>query len=166
MLDVVVNMFTRRHPQRDATLALTRIMTRYDMSRIAYVEGIVDDRRSGDERNVAFGVWLFPCGPSAKAVDIDLSTGIPAVSHDVRAEGLGILTPVQLKHKNFMVAVQGDKDVWKFFRCRVCHNTSRAGGWFQLGLNTDRVIELESYQRAAFREHIEHVQSAASAVVE
>jgi hypothetical protein len=165
MLDLVVNLFSRCNPRRDAILALTRIMNRYDLSKMGYEEGLQPERRAREERHIALGVWLFPCGPSDMAVDVDLSTGIPAVTHDLRGEGFGILTPVCLDHSNFMVAVQDDEIDWRFFRCRVAHNTEKPGGWFQLGLRTDRVIELESFQRTAFRDHVAAVRQEATATL-
>lgn len=166
MLDLVVNLFSRCHPKRDAVVALTRIINRYDLRKMGFDEGHRPERRTREERHVAMGVWLFPCGPSDLAVDVELSTGIPAVTADVRGEGFGILTPVRLNHSNFMVAVQDDEYDWQFFRCRVCHNTEKPGGWFQIGMQTDRVIELESYQRTAFRNHVEAVSNEATETLE
>lgn len=157
MLDIVYDMFSRRHPKRDATRAVTRIMNRYDMVRLSFDEGIQEERRRSDERSVALGVWLFPCGEEDMAKDVDFSRGVPAVTHDLRAEGFGVLTPVQLKDEHFLVAALDD-EVWSFFRCSVRHNSARPGGWFQLGLQVDRAIELDQQQRRAFREHVEAVQ--------
>lgn len=157
MLDIVVNMFSRRHPKRDATLAVTRIMNRFDMVRLSYDEGHSPDRRTCDERHVALGVWLFPCGPEDKAGDIDYSRGVPAVTHDLRSEGFGVMTPVRLAHEHFMIAAKDD-DVWRFFRCHVRHNTAKPGGWYQLGVQVDRTLELDCKHRAAFREHVESIQ--------
>lgn len=153
MLENVVNMFTRRQPGRDATLAVARIMSRYDMTRLSYGEGLHEDRRSRDERNVATGVWLFPCGPHADAGSLRIAAGVPAVTHDIRPSGFGILTPVKIEEQHFVVAFP-DENAWKFFSAEVCHNTPRPGHWYQLGLKIDRVVELDQSRRAEFRQHI------------
>lgn len=158
MLDVVVNMFTRQNPRRNAALALTRIMNRFDMAKLGYDEGLTEDRRSRDERHVAMGVWLFPCGPNDRGNDFSVAGGVPAVTHDLRSQGFGIMTPVKLKHQNFIVAAP-DEENWRFFRSSVAHNTRKQGGWYQLGLHVDRSIEMDSIQRGKFRAHIEAVQA-------
>ena len=157
MLDAFVNLFTRRDPKREAALALTRIMNRYDMGRLGYQEGISPDRRS-NERHVALGVWLFPCGPDDDASEIVISRGVPAVTHDLRSEGFGIMTPVRMNHENYFVATQ-DEDNWHFFRCHVRHNTRKPGGWFQLGLQVDCAIDLDSNHRGKFRSHINAIEA-------
>lgn len=160
MLDVVVNMFTRRDPRRSAALAVARIMSRYEMVRLSFEEGIRDDRRASDERNVALGVWLFPCRPADTAADIHFSAGVPAITHGVRPEGFSILTPVRLRQPCFVVAIEDEEEHgWRFFRCQVRHNTRKTGGWFQLGLQVDRVIQLEGPQWAAFRHHVNTIKA-------
>ena len=163
MIEAVVNLFTRRNPRRDAVLALARIISRREMAGLGFEQGIADERRARDKRHVALGVWLFPCEAADLAADIDLSFGVPAITHDIRSEGFGVMTPVKLNREYFVIAVPcEDDDGWHFFRCRVCHNTRTPGSWFQLGIQVERSIELDGRQRCAFREHIERVESSAT----
>ncbi|MCP4785037.1 MAG: hypothetical protein GY903_17575 [Fuerstiella sp.] len=163
MIEAVANLFSRRKPRQKAVLALARIISRHEMAGLGYEQGIADDRRARDERHVALGVWLFPCEAADLAEDVDLSFGVPAVTHDIRSEGFGVMTPVKLKCDYFVIAVPcEDTDDWQFFRCRVCHNTRTPGSWFQLGIHVERSIELECSQRLAFREHIERVEASTS----
>ena len=134
MLDLVAKFFTRGDPRRDAKIGLARIISRYEMTGLSYKHGIADERRSRDERYVPMGVWLFPCSETATSADLNLSSGVPAVTHNLRIEGFGVMTPVRLKHRHFVVAVPDENDVWRFFRCDVRHNTARPGHWFLLGL--------------------------------
>ena len=97
MLETVVNLFTRRDPRREASVALTRIISRYDMQRLSFEEGIAEERRCREERSVALSVWLFPINDSASTEKYAIDRGVPAVSHNVRAEGFGIMTPVRLE---------------------------------------------------------------------
>ena len=60
MLDVVTSLFTRHDPCREARLGLARIISRYDMTRLSYKQGITAERRSSEERHVAMGGGCFP----------------------------------------------------------------------------------------------------------
>ncbi len=160
MLEVLTNMFTRRDPKQEAALGLARIMTRYDMTRLSYDEGIREDRRHRHERTVALGVWLFPCSKSSLGEDFNTSTGIPAVTHDLRPEGFGIMTPIRSPHEYFIVATcEEGESVWRFFKCLARHNTKQPGGWYKLGLQVERLIVLEGGQRAGFHEHVASVHA-------
>jgi hypothetical protein len=162
MLDVVAKLFTRKDPHRDAVLGLARIISRYDMVRLSYEQGLVADRRDRMERHVAIGVWLFPCKADSKAHDWEPSAGIPAVTRDLRNEGFGVMTPIRLSHGHYFVAAPDEEGgSWRFFKCEVRHNTEKIGGWHHLGLHVDRTIELDCAQRLAFREHISRVEAEA-----
>ena len=161
MMQSMMNMFTRKDSHRNAVLALARIISRYDLMEISYERGLRDNRREKDEHRVSWGVWLFPCAAKAKARDFTVSNGVPAVTHDIRGEGLGISTPVALKSDYFIVALPDEEDdSWKFFRGEVRHNTRRPGGWFHFGIQIESTINLEQSQVVDFRKHIERVQSA------
>ena len=162
MLDAVVNLFSRRNPRRDAVLGLARIISRYDLVNLGYSEGHREDRRSRDEHHASWGVWLFPCREDDRAEGLKISSGVPAVTHDLRSEGLGIMTPLRLQGDYFFVAVPDEEDdTWKFFKGQVRHYTRRPGGWHHLGLQVLRTIVLESQQRAEFRQHIQSIESGA-----
>ncbi|MEO2027640.1 MAG: hypothetical protein ABGZ23_17340 [Fuerstiella sp.] len=161
MIEAVANLFTRRNSRHEAVLALARIISRHEMAGLGYEQGITDDRRSRDKRHVAMGVWLFPCEAADLAADINLTFGVPAITHDIRSEGFGVMTPVKLNREYFVIAVPCEDDnSWQFFRCRVCHNTKAPGGWFQLGIHVERGIALDGPQRVAFREHIEQIEAS------
>ncbi|MEO2016102.1 MAG: hypothetical protein ABGZ53_17210 [Fuerstiella sp.] len=165
MIEAVANLFSRKNPRQKAVLALARIISRHEMAGLGYKQGIADDRRARDERHVALGVWLFPCEAADVATDIDLSFGVAAVTHDIRSEGFGVMTPVKLDREYFVIAVPcEDDDGWQFFRCQVRHNTKAPGSWFQLGIHVERSIDLDGSQRVAFREHINRIEASTTKV--
>lgn len=157
MLDLVTNLFSRRNPQRDAKNCLARIISRYDMSRLSYEEGIEADRRCRDERHVAIGIWLFPQTDDCPAGEFNVEHGVPAVTHDIRSEGLGVMTPISLEQKRFVVATPDESERWRFFQTDVRHNTRKPGGWYMLGLQVTKLVEIEGDQAIEFREHISEV---------
>ncbi|MEZ6059431.1 MAG: hypothetical protein R3C19_03615 [Planctomycetaceae bacterium] len=162
MLDQLTNLLTSRNSRRKATLAMARIISQYDIVVMPYETGVSVERRSHDERHAAFGVWLIACDPGMNHSDIDFSSAVPAVTHDLRSEGFGVLTPLNLDDTCFVVAVPDGKDAWRFFQTKVCHKTLKDGGWYHVGLHLKGIVETEPDQSAAFREHIRDVQAAAA----
>lgn len=161
MLEVVSKMFTRRDPHRDAVLGLARIISRYDMVRLGYDEGITRDRRHREERHVAIGVWIFPCSADSAAADLNPQEGIPAVTRDLRGDGIGIMSPSPLRSGYaFLAAPDEEGGSWRFFKCRVCHSTKKPGNWYQIGMQVERTIDLDGPQRTAFRAHVNQIQDA------
>jgi hypothetical protein len=160
MLDTVLNMFTRNDSRRNAVLGLARIISRCDLVNLSYETGHREDRRAKGQHYASWGVWLFPCEAGGTATALRISSGVPAVTHDLRSEGLGIMTPVKLKAAHLIVAIPDDEDEsWRFFRGEVRHNTRRPGGWHHLGIHVESTITLESPQRVAFREHIQGIEA-------
>lgn len=157
MLDIMSRMFSRRDPRRDAQNCLARVISRFDMSRLSYREGIVNDRRSRQERHVAIGVWLFPIVKSGRPCRFNIKKGVPAVTHDIRSEGLGVMTPVRLNESRYVVATPDDETVWRFFEAEVRHNTRKPGGWYMLGLQVNSLVLPESDQMSEFRAHTNSV---------
>jgi len=157
MLNRICNVFTGRDSRRQARLAMARIMTRFDLVRLSFNEGIREERRQRDEHHVALGVWLFPCEARQPTVDVDMSSGMPAVTSDLRAEGFGVMVPTRLTHGAYLVAAPEEEGHWRYFRCTVCHNTAQPGGWYQLGMHVKNMAELTTGQRTAFREYLESV---------
>lgn len=167
MLDTVFDLFTRRTPRRDAVVGLARILNQHDLANITFQETFEVDRRGASVRHVSWGVWLFPIEPAVQSLDFVVERGFPAVTQDLRREGIGILTPMHQDATQFIVAMpkgaelesggpmQAEDDSnWAFFRCDVCHNTPVTGGWFQLGLQVTELVRPTKTQRAAFREHV------------
>lgn len=158
MLDTVFNMFTGKDSHRSAVLGLARIISRFDLMEISYERGLRENRREKDEHHVSWGVWLFPCSANAKARDFSETSGVPAVTHDIRGEGLGIMTPIALQSDHFIVAIPDEDDHgWRFFKGEVRHNTLRPGGWYHLGIQVENTVSLDQSQIVAFREHIQCV---------
>ncbi len=157
MLEVVSKLFSRRDPRQEAKLGLARIISRYDMTRLSYEQGISDERRSRDERYIALGVWLFPCEAETTPEELNISNGVPAVTYDLRSGGLGVMTPMFLNHKYFVVAVPDEADSWKFFRCEVRHNSIKPGNWYLLGMQVDIGMAVEGARRIEFKQHISHI---------
>lgn len=170
MLDTVLDMFSLRDPRREAVVGLARILNRHDVSNMAFDAGYEVERRDNDQRKVSWGVWLFPIDAKAKATDFRIDHGLPAVTQDLRREGIGVMTPMQLKGDQFVIAMPEDpvKDTyapeqssgettWNFFRCDVRHNTRCTGGWYQLGLQVAETLKLDGEKRTNFRKHIADV---------
>ncbi|MEP3481662.1 MAG: hypothetical protein ABJZ55_20635 [Fuerstiella sp.] len=170
MLDTVLDLFSRRDPRREAVVGLARILNRRDVASLAFESGHEVDRRDNDQRKVSWGVWLFRIDAKTKAAELQLDCGLPAVTQDLRREGIGVMTPMQLAGDQFVIAMpeepvlntyaperNSSETSWIFFRCDVRHNSRCPGGWFQLGLQVAESISLESDQRVQFREHIQSV---------
>lgn len=167
MLDAVFDLFSRRAPRREAVVGLARILNRHDVANMTFEGGYEAERRDNDQRKVSWGVWLFPISAETKATDFRLDRGLPAVTQDLRREGIGVMTPMQLTGDQFVIAMPEDPVLdtyapertaieprWDFFRCDVRHNTRCTGGWYQLGLQVAESITLDGGQRKDFREHI------------
>lgn len=161
MLDIMSKMFTRRDPRRDAQNCLARIISRFDMSKLSYNEGIVEDRRSRQERHLSIGVWLFPIVKSGTPCRFDIEKGVPAVTHDIRSEGLGVMTPVRLHEDRYVVAIPDEGSLWRFFEADVRHNTRKPGSWYMLGMHINSLVLPESDQMIEFREHVTEVCESA-----
>lgn len=167
MLDTLFDLFTGRNPRRDAVVGLARILNRHDVANMTFQSGIEEERRENDQRKVSWGVWLFPIDPSMKANELQLDRGLPAITQDLRREGIGVMTPLELRGNQFVIAMpedpvldtfaperSGAEPFWTFFRCDVRHNTRCSGGWYQLGLQVAEAITLDGGQRRDFREHV------------
>lgn len=167
MLDTVLNLFSLRDPRRDAVVGLARILNRHDVANMAFDAGYEVERRDNQQRKVSWGVWLFPIDAKTKAVNLQIDRGLPAVTQDLRREGIGVMTPMMLSGDQFVIAMPEDPvrdtfapeqstgvTTWNFFRCDVRHNTRCCGGWYQLGLQVSESIKLDGDQRSQFRQHI------------
>ena len=157
MIRQVVSLFRERDPRREASLALVRIATLSNMDALPWETGVYDDRRAREETHAAIGVWLCPVDEATCPESVSLASAVPAVSYDLRSEGFGILTLNSIEAARFVVAVPNGPDgeeSWKFFVTTVCHNTSRPGGWHQLGLRVERVLEPDGRQSHEFRDRI------------
>lgn len=170
MLDTVPDLLSRREPRRKAVVGLARILNRHDAASMAFESGYEAERPDNDQRKISWGVWLFPLDSQRITNDFRLDRCLPAVTQEIRREGIGVMTPMQLADNQFVIAMPEQCVLntyapeqsslgtsWTFFRCDVRKNSRCLGGWFQLWLQVAENIELESDQRVQFREHIQSV---------
>ncbi len=154
MIAKVAGFFQRRHPEREAALALARITTLTDIGSLPWDTGVYDDRRSRDEVPAALGVWVTPLADDADPAKVSMESPYHAVCCDLRAKGFGVLSPMPIPGDRFIVAIPNgtdDDDSWKFFVAEMCHQTPRPGGWHLLGLQIERLFEPGSTQARQFR---------------
>lgn len=149
-------VFQKRHPRQQAGLALTRLLTQFDMEQMPYESGTRPSRRSEGTRSVAIGIWLIPFEENRGADDADMQKAIPATTCDLRRQGIGVLMPVKLQSRKFIAAVADHENVWRYFVVTARHVTDRPGGWYQLGLSVESMYEPNSLQTLRFRQRVEN----------
>jgi hypothetical protein len=149
-------VFLKRHPRQQAGLALTRLLSQFDMGQMPYETGTRPSRRSEATRSVAIGIWLIPFEKNRGPEHADMQKGIPAATCDLRRQGIGVLMPVKLTSRNFIAAVADPENVWRYFVVTACHVTDRPGGWYQLGLSVESMYEPDSLQTIRFRQRVEN----------
>jgi hypothetical protein len=149
-------VFLKRHPRQQAGLALTRLLSQFDMGQMPYETGTRPSRRSEATRSVAIGIWLIPFEENRGPEHADMQKGIPAATCDLRRQGIGVLMPVKLTSRNFIAAVADPENVWRYFVVTACHVTDRPGGWYQLGLSVESMYEPDSLQTIRFRQRVEN----------
>jgi hypothetical protein len=93
-------VFQKRHPRQQAGLALTRLLTQFDMGQMPYETGTRPSRRSEGTRSVAIGIWLIPFEENRGPEQADMQKAIPAATCDLRRQGIGVLMPVKLTSRN------------------------------------------------------------------
>ena len=149
-------VFQKRHPRQQAGLALTRLLTQFDMGQMPYESGTRPSRRSEGTRHVAIGIWLIPFEENRGPEHADMQKGIPAATCDLRRQGIGVLMPVKLSSRKFIAAVADPENVWRYFVVSARHVTDRPGGWYQLGLSVESMYEPDSLQTLRFRQRVEN----------
>lgn len=149
-------VFQKRNPRQQAGLALTRLLTQFDMGQMPYETGTRPSRRSEGTRSVAIGIWLTPFEENRGPETADMQKAIPAATCDLRRQGIGVLMPVKLQSRKFIAAVADSENVWRYFVVKARHVTDRPGGWFQLGLSVESMYEPESLQKLRFRQRVEN----------
>ena len=141
-------VFQKRHPRQQAGLALSRLLTQFDLGQMPYESGSRPSRRADCTRNVAIGIWLIPFEEGRSPENVDLHKAIPAATCDMRRQGIGVLMPVKLAASRFLAAVADPENVWRFFVV--------TGGWFQMGLSVEAMYEPDSLQTLRFRHRVEN----------
>ena len=149
-------VFQKRNPRQQAGLALTRLLTQFDMGQMPYETGTRPSRRREGTRNVAIGIWLTPFEENRGPETADMQKSIPAATCDLRRQGIGVLMPVKLQSRKFIAAVADLENVWRYFVVKARHVTDRPGGWFQLGLSVESMYEPDSLQTLRFRQRLEN----------
>lgn len=149
-------IFQRENPRQQAGLALTRLLTQFDMRQMPYETASCPSRRKDGSRNVTIGIWLTPFEESRGPGDADMQKAVPAATCDLRRQGIGVLMPVRMTSRKFIAAVADQENVWRFFVVSARHVTDRPGGWFQLGLSVEAVYEPDSLQTLRFRHRVEN----------
>jgi hypothetical protein len=149
-------VFLKRHPRQQAGLALTRLLSQFEMGQMPYETGTRPSRRSEGTRSVAIGIWLIPFEENRGPEHADMQKGIPAATCDLRRQGIGVLMPVKLTSRNFIAAVADPENVWRYFVVTARHVTDRPGGWYQLGLSVESMYEPDSLQTIRFRQRVEN----------
>lgn len=155
MFDDIRNLFSvTKDPRREAMVALGRLTSRYGLARMGFDSGHEADNREKLEYPMSLGVWLFPCHEEAQGRDISIDHAMPAVSANLRAGGVGILTPMSLGVEYLFVAIpdEDSASMWNVFKACVRHETKLPGGWSHTGLRVDRLCELNQEQRSRFGE--------------
>lgn len=155
----LTSILNRPNPRRKASMVLSRIMTQLDLRDLPYEQGVDKNRRLDGTRHVSIGVWLIPVDENQSASSVETSNAMPAVTCDMRRQGIGVLVPTTMRSRRFIVAVADQDDVWRFFLTDVRHVSSRPGGWHQLGLDVAKTIDLESLQLLHFRNRVNEFAS-------
>lgn len=155
----LTSILNRPNPRRKASMALSRIMTQLDLRDLPYEQGVDKNRRQDGTRHISIGVWLVPMAANQSVSSVETSNAVPAVTCDMRRQGIGVLVPTNLQARQFIVAVADQDTVWRFFLTDVRHVTSRPGGWHQLGLDVVKTVDLESLQMLHFRNRVNSFSS-------
>ncbi len=151
----LTSILNRLHPRRKASMVLSRIMSQLDLRDLPYDEGVNKNRRQDGTRHVSIGIWLIPIEDTQTPSNVDTSLAMPAVTCDMRRQGIGVLVTTNVRATRFLVAVADQDEGWRFFLTDVRHVSTRPGGWHQLGLDVVKIIDLESLQMMHFRNRLQ-----------
>ncbi|MBC7965833.1 MAG: hypothetical protein H7Z17_07895, partial [Fuerstia sp.] len=138
-------------PRLKASYSLSRILTQLDLRDMPYEEGMNPNRRHDETRHVSIGIWLIPVEADQCPEAANTALAEPAVTCDLRRQGIGVLVPKHMTAKRFLVAVADLDESWRFFLTEVRHQSTRPGGWLQLGLDVIKIVDPESLQMSHFR---------------
>ena len=147
----IASMLSRPDQNVKARNSLSRILSQLDMRDMPYDEGLNTNRRNDVTRHISIGIWLIPIEANQSPSTVDTSFAEPAVTCDLRRQGIGVLVPKYLTAARFLVAVPDLDESWRFFLTEVRHHSTRPGGWFQLGLDVIKLVDPESLQMSHFR---------------
>ena len=150
----ITSMLHRPDSRQKASHWLSRILTQLDVRDLPYEEGINTNRRYDGTRHVAIGIWLIPIEADQSSASVDTSLAEPAVTCDLRRQGIGVLVSEKQNATRFLVAVSDLDDSWRFFLTDLRHQSSRPANWFHLGLDVVKIVDLEPLQMSRFRDRL------------
>ena len=151
ILSSFASMLRGPDPRLKASYSLSRILSQLDLRDMPYDEGMNASRRQDVTRHVSIGIWLIPIAADQGPDTADTKLAEPAVTCDLRRQGIGVLVPKHMTATRFLVAFEDLDELWRFFLTEVRHQSVRPGGWFHLGLEVIRIVEPESLQISHFR---------------
>ncbi|HQX48727.1 MAG TPA: hypothetical protein PLY87_02025 [Planctomycetaceae bacterium] len=155
VISSIAAMLHRADPRKKASGSLSRILTQLDMLDLPYDEGVNTNRRRDVTRHVSIGIWLIPIDVNQTASSADTSLAKPAVTCDLRRQGIGVLVSEEQTAASFLVAVCDLDESWRFFLTELRHQTPRPGSWFHLGLDVLKIVEPEGLQMSRFRNRLQ-----------
>jgi hypothetical protein len=147
----VSRLFGTRSAEQRAQSAMSRVLSQLELEVMPYESGLCETRRSEVRRRAAIGIWLLELPDEFVDEELLLQNVVPAVTSDLRNDGFGILMTKQLTSGHVMVAIPDKEGVWKYFATEVRYQSSRPGGWNQIGLKIERLVELNALQVNLFR---------------
>ena len=151
ILSSSASMLRGPNPRLKASYSLSRILSQLDLREMPYDEGVSKNRRRDGTRHISIGVWLIPIDADQSPSDADTSRAEPAVTCDLRRQGIGVLVARKMTATRFLVAVADFDESWRFFLTEVRHQSTRPGGWLQLGMDVIQIVDPESIQISNFR---------------
>jgi hypothetical protein len=97
----------------------------------------VADLRSATRGTYTEVVWVIP---AFSPTDADYSRVIPAVSHDLSTEGIGIILNAPIASPCVIIGLR-DEGSPRFIACKPKHCTPLGYGFYHLGLRAEEVIQ-------------------------
>ena len=156
MLDGIRTLFRAKNSTRDAMNRMGRILSRHSMTRMIYDRELQDERRHSSTIYSSVGVWLFP----GSQENLSVSSGIPAVTRDLRTGGIGIMSLIPVMTEAVVVAIP-DEEQWTFLECVTRHKTTESGGWFQMGVEVTKEVRPASEAFLEFERRCKAILQAA-----
>lgn len=133
-----------------ASLALARIISQHDLELLPFQEGVQESKRRDKPRQISLGMWVIPLTEEIPVEETSMTNVLPVVSCDLRREGIGILVFADIVARGCIVAIPDKENVWRFFMTTIRHRTPKPGGWLQIGLQINNLLELSGGQTSEF----------------
>lgn len=147
----ISRLFSKHSPRQMAKAAIARILTQFEVDKLPFETGLLASRRDTDTRWHAIGGWMIPVLPDMSLDHLDFATPLPAVTSDIRADGIGVMLNDAVSTQRAVLALPDGEGFWRFFLTDIRHSSPRPGGWHHVGLQIDRLFEPNSLQNEQFR---------------